>query len=72
MNNANITSPRTQIKWMCRDIFITIDKVVINQDFNVLSEKLCNSSFGYKCDGKFRTKKWINENSFNVLGLIDF
>lgn len=56
---------------MCFDIFITTDKRVVNQDFDVLSEKLCNTTFGYKCNGKFRSKKYINDNCINVLGYVE-
>jgi hypothetical protein len=38
-NNANIKDSLTEIKWICYDIYITVDKRVINQDFNVLKEK---------------------------------
>lgn len=69
-NNANITSPETEIKWICYNIFITIDKRVVNQDFNLLKEQLIGGSYCYYVDGKYRTKKWINENSTNVIGLI--
>lgn len=39
-NNANIKDPLTEIKWICYNIYITIDKRVINQDFNLLREQL--------------------------------
>ena len=66
-----ITSPETQIKWMCYNIFITTDKRVINQKFNLLKEQLIGGSYCYFVNGKYRTKKWINKNSINVLGLIE-
>jgi hypothetical protein len=66
----NIFSPETQIKWMCENIFITIDKKVVDQDFNLLQERINGGSYGYTVDGKFRTKKWINEHCVNVLGFI--
>ena len=70
MNNLNKSEIISKIKWMCHDIYITIDKVVMNKDFNVLKEKLNNTTLGYKVNGKFHSKKWINENSVNVIGLI--
>ena len=71
INNANIKDPLTEIKWICYDIYITVDKRVINQDFNVLKEKLNNSSYGYKVNGKFRSKSWINRNCVEVLGHVE-
>lgn len=70
MNNI-ITSPETQIKWMCYNIFITTDKRVVNQKFNLLKEQLIGGSYCYFVNGKYRTKKWINKNSINVLGFIE-
>jgi hypothetical protein len=69
-NKQQIIFPETQIKWMCYNIFITIDKIVIDQSFNLLREKLNGGSYGYIVDGKFRSKKWINEHCVNVLGYI--
>jgi len=65
-----IFSPETQIKWICENIFITIDKKVVDQDFNLLQERINGGSYGYTVDSKFRTKKWINKNCVNVLGFI--
>ena len=64
------TSPETTIKWMCYNIFITIDNQVVNQQFNLLTEQLIGGSYCYYCNGKYRTKKWIRKNCVNVLGLI--
>ena len=73
MNNVFIiTNPKQQIKWMCYDIFITDCMHVVNQNFDVLQMKLRNSSYGYIVNGVFRTKKWIRDNSVNVLGFIDY
>ena len=62
--------PEKQIKWMCGDIFITTNKIVLDQDFRQLTERINGGSYGYTIDGQFRTKKWINEHCVNVLGLI--
>jgi hypothetical protein len=32
---------------------------------------LVGGSYGYIVSGKFRTKKWINKNSVNVLGFVE-
>jgi hypothetical protein len=63
-------NPQTFIKWMCFDCFITSDKQVVNLSFILRKEMLVGGSYGYLCNGKFRTKKWINEHCVNVLGLI--
>lgn len=70
-NNAKIYDSLTQIKFMCYNIFITTDKRVINQDFNLLKEQLIGGSYCYFVNGKYRTKKWINENCTNVLGFVE-
>lgn len=70
-NNANITSPETEIKWICYNIFITIDKRVINQYFNLLKCQLIGGSYCYYVNGAYRTQEWINKNSVNVLGLVE-
>lgn len=67
-----IYQPKTQIKFMCFDIFITIDNIVVNQQFNLLKEQLIGGSYCYFCNGKYRTKKWIRERCVNVLGYIDY
>lgn len=67
-----ITNPETQIKWMCYDIFITTEKQVVNQSFGPVKERLVSGSYGYTVNGVFRSKKWINKNSVNVLGAIEF
>ena len=72
MINSNIIyKPETQIKFMCYDIFITIDNVVVNQSFNLLKEQLIGGSYCYWCNGRYGTKKWIRENCVNVLGHIE-
>lgn len=50
-------SPETTIKWMCHNIFITIDKQVVNQEFKLLREQLIGGSYCYYCNGKYRTRK---------------
>ena len=72
MNKTVITNPETQIKFMCHNIFITINNIAVNQNFNVLKERLNNQSSGYTVNGTFRTKKWIKENCVNVLGFVTF
>jgi hypothetical protein len=67
-NNAKIINFETEIKWMCYNIFIDINKRVMNQDFNILKEQLVGGSYCYYVNGKYRTKKWINENISIVLG----
>jgi len=63
-------NPEKHIKWMCYNIFITTDKQVVNQKFNLLKEQLIGGSYCYFVDGKYRTRKWINDNCINVLGYI--
>jgi hypothetical protein len=63
-------TPELDIKWMCFNIFISIDRKVFNLDFVPLKERLVNGSYGYTVESKFRTKKWINEHCVNVLGYI--
>ncbi len=65
-----ITNPKVQIKWMCYDAFITTDRQVVNLSFEPKKEMLVGGSYGYFVNGKFRTKKWINQNCVNVLGFI--
>jgi hypothetical protein len=67
-----ITDPEKQIKWMCNTLFITTDRKVFNLSFKPVKEQLVGGSYGYLVAGKFRSKKWINENCINVLGLIDW
>lgn len=67
-----ITNPERQIKFMCHDIFITIDKQVVNLSFKQVNERIVGGSYGYTVNGVFRSKKWINNNSINVLGKIEF
>lgn len=62
--------PEKYIKWMCYDIFISIDNQVFNLSLKPLKEQLIAGSYCYFCNGKYRTKKWIRENCINVLGFI--
>jgi hypothetical protein len=71
MNKPVINNPETQIKWMCYNIFITVDKIVVDQHFNLVNERLSGGSYGYTVNGKFRSKKWINDNCVKILGLIE-
>ena len=63
-------SPELFIKWMCYNVFITIDNQVVNLEFNLLKEQLIGGSYCYYVNGKYRTKKWIRNNCVEVLGLI--
>jgi hypothetical protein len=45
-----------KIKWMCFDIYITIDFQALNLDFQPRKEILNGGSYGFRVDGKFRTK----------------
>ena len=63
-------SPETTIGWMCYNIFITIDNQVVNLSFEPLKEQLIGGSYCFFCNGKYRTKKWIRNNSVKVLGFI--
>jgi hypothetical protein len=70
LQNIKITSPEVQIKWLCFDIFISTDSYVFNLSFSPKKEILVWGSYGYIVNGKFRTKKWINNHCVNVLGSI--
>ena len=63
-------NPEIYIKWMCYDIYITVDFQVFNLSFKKLKEQLIGGSYCFYCNGKYRTKKWINKNSVNVLNLV--
>jgi hypothetical protein len=69
-NDQIKTNPEKYIKWMCFDVFITIDKQVVNLSFQPKKEILSGGSYGYIVNGKFHSKKWINYNCTNVLGNI--
>ncbi len=62
--------PEKFIKWMCFDIFISIDNQVFNLSLEPKKEQLSGGSYGFIVDGKFRTKKWIRENCIKVLEFI--
>lgn len=70
MNEQNINNPEKYIKWMCYNIFISIDNKVFNLSFKLLKEQLIGSSYCYYVNGKYRTKTWIRNNCINVLGFI--
>ncbi len=62
--------PEVYLEWMCYNIFITTDNQVVNQKFNLLTERLIGGSYCFRCNGKYRTRKWIEENRVNVLGRV--
>jgi hypothetical protein len=66
-----INNPEKYIKFMCYNIFITIDNQVINLSLTkFLKEQLIGGSYCFYCNGKYRTKTWIRKNCVNVLGFI--
>lgn len=69
---STITNPTNQIKWMCHDVFITIDNHVFNLSFDPIKERVVGGSYGYTVNGKFHTKKWVRNNCVNVLGMIEY
>ena len=58
------------IKFMCFDIFISIDNQVFNLSLKPLKEQLIGGSYCYYVNGRYRTKTWIRKNCVNVLGFI--
>lgn len=62
--------PEKHIKWICYNIFITIDNQVVNQRFGLLKEQLIGGSYCYFVNGKYRTKHWIRKHCVKVLGQI--
>ena len=44
---------------------------MINDIVELVKEKLNNTTYGYKIDGKFRSKSWINRNCVEVLGHVE-
>lgn len=64
-------NPETQIKFMCFNIFITVDKKVLNDQFYPQKSYYINGVEHFKVNGYLRTKDWINQNSVNVLGCIN-
>lgn len=63
-------NPEVYIKWMCYDIYITIDNQVFTLLGKKLKEQLIGGSYCFYCNGRYRTKKWIRNNCTNMLGLI--
>lgn len=63
MINQNILS---KVKYLCYDVYITIDNQVFSLDFNPRKETLNGGSYGYYVHGKFRSNKWIADNRTNV------
>jgi hypothetical protein len=58
MNDLNtneiIPHPEKYIKWMCYNIFISIDNKVFNLSFKPLKEQLIGGSYCYYVDGRYR------------------
>lgn len=63
-------NPEKYIKWMCYDVYITIDLQVFNLSFKTMKEQLIGGSYCFYCNGKYRTKKWINNNCVNIKNYI--
>lgn len=63
-------NPEAYAKWLCYDVYITIDNQVFSLSKRKLKEQLIGSSYCYFCNGKYRTKKWIRANCVNVLGKV--
>jgi hypothetical protein len=63
-------NPEIYVKWLCYDIYITIDNQVFSISKRKLKEQLIGGSYCYFCNGKYRTKKWIRVNCTNVLGKV--
>jgi hypothetical protein len=58
------------INAMCYNIYITTDNQFINLSFDKMKEQLIGGSCCFYCNGKYRTRKWIDENSVDVLGIV--
>ena len=58
------------IKFLCFDIYITTDNQVFNLKRKKLKEQLIGGSYCYFCNGRYRTRTWIDENRVNVFGLV--
>lgn len=67
-----ITVPEKEIKFMCYNIFITIDNHVFDLSFKPVIERVVGSTYRYTGNGIFRSKKWFRKNCVNVLGYIYF
>lgn len=63
-------NPETTIKFLCFDIYITIDNQVFSLLKRKLKEQLIGGSYCYFCNGKYRTKNWIRKNCVNILGFV--
>lgn len=71
MNNLYIKQDLSRhIEFMCFNLLISTDNQVFNLSLKPMNEMLVGGSFGYYCNGRFRSNKWIKENRVNVLGLI--
>ena len=64
-------NPEIHIEFMCYNLLISIDNQVLNLSFKPMKEQLVGGSFGYYCNGRFRSNKWIDEHKTDVLGLIE-
>ena len=70
MNNLSsekIITPK--IKFLCYDIYMTIDNQVFNLSFRKLKEQLRGGSYCFWCNGRYRTMKWIKEHATDICGL---
>lgn len=68
--NTIKNEPEKYIKWMCFNIFISIDNQVFNLSFKPMKEQLIGGSYCYYVNGRYRTKAWIRKNCINILGFI--
>lgn len=62
--------PEKYIKWMCFDVFISFDGRVFDKNLNRIYDYCKDRIIGYTVNGGFKSIKFINENSVNVLGKI--
>jgi hypothetical protein len=68
--NEIIENPEKYFKWMAYNLLITVDSQVFNLSFKKMNEQLIGGSYCFYCNGRYRTRKWINENCSYVLGRI--
>lgn len=61
-----------EIKWLCYDVLISVDKLIVYHNFSVCKTKLINTTMYYFINNDWRNKDWINENCTNVLGFVEF
>lgn len=58
------------INFLCFDVYITVDNQFFSLSKRKLKEQLIGGSFCYFCNGKYRTKTWIEKNRVNVFGFV--